>query len=464
MPYLFWGEAPMKTTGESKPSQLGHDYEVRSGGQKVSKVVHESLTLDQYYYASLENTQERDQSQVVGRYFDAQRKKLEEATKKSSSSTPVSPDIMSKKQILMVNQLWIWVLYDDTIITSTTHQPDDAQITFLQRILNKLRDQNGNSEFLVSDIVGLIMDTAANLFDAQEIEITNAEKGKRSPMEIFRESIQQVRDQETILFDTFFKSLKRSDDEKKGKKPTRGEQVWDLLYKWSRDNPYEDIEVETGLLAEIKDILDELNMLRNLAQDQIHVGALWEKATGKPEWNRPVTPSEREEQIKDMIEDVRSVQDSINSLLDLKQKEATIVEAKATRRQSDSVMVFTVVTIVFLPASFLVSLFALNVADYPHEDGAVTYQGRWIFPIIFVASLGFSLVFVPFAFNASLLKVLVKQKAEKHWNEMKKRENNQTRNQQDPADGETRSLAGQDQQDKDPEPPMKMDPNNADNV
>ncbi|KAJ5703809.1 hypothetical protein N7493_010947 [Penicillium malachiteum] len=78
-----------------------------------------------------------------------------------------------------------------------------------------------------------------------------------------------------------------------------------------------------------------------------------------------------------MIGDVESVQEALKSLLDLKQKEATVIEAQTTRQQSDSVMVFTVVTIIFiltsdktkLPASFLASLFALNVDEFPHENG-----------------------------------------------------------------------------------------------
>lgn len=52
------------------------------------------MTLDQYYYATLDDTQERDDSQVVSRYLDWEREK----------NAPKEP------QILMVDQLWLWII------------------------------------------------------------------------------------------------------------------------------------------------------------------------------------------------------------------------------------------------------------------------------------------------------------------------------------------------------------------
>lgn len=110
--------------------------------------------------------------------------------------------------------------------------------------------------------------------------------------------------------------------------------------------------METQLLDEVKDILDELNILKTLAQDQKVVDDLW-KSFSKIPGNRHLSPLETKEDIESMIEDAKSVQSAINTLLDLKQKEATILEAQATRRQSDAVMVFTVVTIIFVSSTFI---------------------------------------------------------------------------------------------------------------
>ncbi|OQE43597.1 hypothetical protein PENCOP_c003G00514 [Penicillium coprophilum] len=124
-----------------------------------------------------------------------------------------------------------------------------------------------------------------------------------------------------------------------------------------------------------------------------------------------------------MIGDAQGVQEAIKSLLDLKQREATIIEARTTRQQSDSVMVFTVVTIIFvgvslrtfaclatdqrqnrLPASFLASFFALNIKEFPHEGETVAYKSSWVIPIIFGVAVAFFLAAVPFALRVDAFK------------------------------------------------------------
>lgn len=91
-----------------------------------------------------------------------------------------------------------------------------------------------------------------------------------------------------------------------------------------------------------------------------------------------------------LVEEAETVHDSINLLLDLRQKQASIKEAEFGRiqandsaRQSNSILIFTIITIVFLPLSFLSSLFALDISIFPHESGDVKYEGRWLFPILF---------------------------------------------------------------------------------
>lgn len=243
----------------------------------------------------------------------------------------------------------------------------------MQRVLNNLQAQNGKTVSSIFDIAEYIIATAASLFNAQDIEIDNSDDGKRSPLEIFRESIQHVvsevikarkiprranknlkRDEETRLFREFRLSLVSSKQDKfstnnnTSRTHNRPEKRWRQL---GPENPYEDISIETGLLDEVKDILDELNILKNLAIDQKAVYERWKSVSGMEDYTH-LGPSETKEDIDDMIEDAKSVQSAINTLLDLKQKEATILEAQAARRQSDAVMVFTTVTIIFVSPSY----------------------------------------------------------------------------------------------------------------
>ncbi|KAI5917325.1 hypothetical protein F4810DRAFT_696972 [Camillea tinctor] len=84
-----------------------------------------------------------------------------------------------------------------------------------------------------------------------------------------------------------------------------------------------------------------------------------------------------------MIQEADTVTSYINTLLDLRQAEYSRTQANDSAKQANIIFVFTVVTIVFLPLSFLSSLFVLDITSFPHEGGDLKYEGRWIFPILF---------------------------------------------------------------------------------
>lgn len=97
-------------------------------------------------------------------------------------------------------------------------------------------------------------------------------------------------------------------------------------------------------------------MLKNLAEDQEGVWKqFWVPGTTPRTTYTYDTPSEIKGEIEEMIKEAEFVQQAIDTLLDLKQKQANITEAQYTRKQSDdtatqsdTVMVFTVVTILFV--------------------------------------------------------------------------------------------------------------------
>jgi hypothetical protein len=85
-------------------------------------------------------------------------------------------------------------------------------------------------------------------------------------------------------------------------------------------------------------------------------------------------------------------------MLDLKQKHANAFEARfardqaaGTARQSQTIMVFTIVTIVFLPLSFIAAFFAINVREFPRLDGQsslpLAYVSKYMFGIGFAVSI-----------------------------------------------------------------------------
>jgi hypothetical protein len=92
----------------------------------VDDIVQNFMTLDQYYYASLDNTAARDNDQVLGRYTKRKREEQKEKEKKQregrkdnkkEARNKIDEDKEEKQavKILTVNQLWLWIL-DESMV------------------------------------------------------------------------------------------------------------------------------------------------------------------------------------------------------------------------------------------------------------------------------------------------------------------------------------------------------------
>ena len=174
-----------------------------------------------------------------------------------------------------------------------------------------------------------------------------------------------------------------------------------------------DIGHETDLLAETKDIRDELNMIAKVLEDQRQVlpdleasisdiyredkRSLWDVRKRFKDQMKAI-----EMNIKDidrMDKQAERIYSSITDMLDLKQKHANAFEARfardqaaGTARQGQTIMVFTIVTIIFLPLSFIAAFFTINVAEFPRAaDGSESlplgYVSKYMFGIGFAISI-----------------------------------------------------------------------------
>ncbi|KAJ6020907.1 Mg2+ transporter protein CorA-like/Zinc transport protein ZntB [Penicillium herquei] len=397
---------PFLTLGKLAPE---HHISPQSASQ-------EPMTLDQYFYPTIEDTDKRDNDQVVSRYLERVKNHADQENADGRNEKARSPGAPStevdQKTILIVDQVWMWILDGSTIITTSLKPPNQREDILSAGIRDFVMSNQSKSSLervtSMNSMIEVVLGVATGLFIERIIPIEKRlaeEKPEmKSALEIFRESIRTVANTETDLFGDFMESL---ENEKKNP-PQRYHKGWidDMP-----ENPYHVISEEARLLDEIKDIHDELNMLRTLAESQQHV---WEQAFQTKEldsftyfqFNDTCTPNMVLRDIQDMISEAEKVQESINTLLDLRQKQASIKEAEFGRQQANDtskqaniVMVFTLVTIVFLPLSFLSSVFALNVTDFPHASGSVEYQAWWIFPILFGVSTGVSIPFMVLAFN-----------------------------------------------------------------
>ena len=73
------------------------------------------ITLDQFYYTTISDTEDRDQDQVLSRYLQARK---EEASQRKKQET-MKPQNKGEKDemeesILAVDQLWLWVIDEGT--------------------------------------------------------------------------------------------------------------------------------------------------------------------------------------------------------------------------------------------------------------------------------------------------------------------------------------------------------------
>lgn len=70
-------------------------------------------------------------------------------------------------------------------------------------------------------------------------------------------------------------------------------------------------------------------------------------------------------------------------------------------------MVFTIVTIVFLPMSFIAAVFAIPVRDFPHIDGAPSIPFSYVSKIMFGVGLAISIPLIAVAFTLNNLGLFV---------------------------------------------------------
>ncbi|KAK1711763.1 hypothetical protein BDP67DRAFT_566638 [Colletotrichum lupini] len=146
------------------------------------------------------------------------------------------------------------------------------------------------------------------------------------------------------------------------------------------------------LSSRIKDIRDELNILKAVAQYQRDVQREMQKLPGSQEAG--LSASHVVNDIKEMDKVADRIQTSVNNTLSLQQTTVSLEmsmaandQSKLSMKQGKTLMVFTVVTILFLPLSFLTSLFAIDANSFMEALG-------WIFVVIFSVSIAF---FIPLA-------------------------------------------------------------------
>lgn len=445
LPYLHWEtdenrrsltesiKAPPGNTSSLEDSQMWqipkdilllHGYPVAR-----STDLHPRRTLDQFKHHSTD-TDPQDVDQVVYRYCYNNKQEL---------------------KIYMVDQLWLFTigdllitcfperwgqprrdalnLFDGVVedINSTTRPPirnvHELATLITERCCGIFdRHQWGNDELLFAEMfelsIGLLTRKETALFRRFKSDSVVAAHWLRAHGKNSAIYEQQLIDaQEAYASEHELYTTEDSDT------PTLKKDGWRERDIDAEEfvNKLLNIDEEAALLVECKDIQDELDILANVLRQQQQVLKNMEeefRASKLIPYNQRLDLygklGEQQRNVGADILDItrmsrqaKSVNDNLTQVLDLKQKHANAVEARfqryqaqETTRQGQTIMVFTVVTIVFLPLSFLASLFTINIIEFPRPNNADAGELHlaWVLKYVLGIGLGVSVPLILFAF------------------------------------------------------------------
>jgi Mg2+ and Co2+ transporter CorA len=411
-------------------------------GSQVS--LHVRRTLDQFFYHNID-TQSRDCDQVVYRY---QRNRAEDED--------VDP------KIFMVDQLWMWTLGKDLIVTSFPQrwqQPRNDPLNVLDGIIEDINSKTRDPVRNVYDLAMMIAGRCSGVFDRHRVGDEEYQF-----LDMFESSIGDATERETILFKEFNTASAQASawlqhhrrpnrfsrhleaEERQREQQNRRQMphhththalvdppIKEEQFHYNDDSSHAhaplfvdnllDIGAETDLLAEIKDIRDELNMIGKVLEDQRNVLPDLEGAIADIYHDEGKHQGDMKKRFRDMLKTIDThirdlermdiqaerIYKSITDLLDLKQKHANAFEARfardqaaGTARQSQTIMVFTIVTIIFLPLSFIAALFTINIEEFPRKPNGdepllpMAYVMKFMFGIGLAISIPFIAIALSF--------------------------------------------------------------------
>ncbi|KAF1986185.1 hypothetical protein K402DRAFT_394037 [Aulographum hederae CBS 113979] len=366
------------------------------GSGRTLLEAHMPLTLDEYCSPALTRDvlDRRNTDQVLGRLTrwkeEKQEKELFKDEKevgttlrdelcllwRARKKTNATGDPNPPKIVVTVHQAWIWKI-DDEIIAALQEQ-----------IRQKIDNYNSGSDAfsMLGELVGEKWTIIALLF-SRIVELFDdpAGGGPAEPL------LKRYGNAISILSEDVNEYVRNTSIEK--------------LH----------VEQEKGFFHQINDIREELSMIRSVLAEQEEVwkefmSLQWpnlgpgkhqemknanirdlvlakaEQDAWRQIWQPQAKYQKYRRQIARLEEDAERVERNITIKLDLMQKHASMKESHSASMMSAAVFGFTIITIIFTPLSFMVSLFALPMKEFnqgkepKNKDGLykTNYVGTWI--------------------------------------------------------------------------------------
>ena len=387
-----------------------------------SSSIHVRRTLDQYGFPSLRDIEARDNDQVLYKKTRPA-KAASQALPPTNSHREMRRRAKSERRqvktletgtacVLMVDQLWCWVLAEDLIVTFFSPKEggegDDS-------------GSHSQADVLTNIHKAVNGDYATQLDDCYDFAALVASHCVKALLESGDPSLQIFR-----IFEEYISEL--TEDQVKSYKQFRDtHRVEELSVRKGNPLPqFLDNSKDLNNLLELRDIEDELTTIQKLiGEQQKVVGEMLKQyrvlnnTTGKGKLGTSFlmdlenTLDDYDEQVAGMLKSSEVAQQSYSQLLDMKQKHSNIIEAHMAREQTEtaaeqsrSVMIFTIITIIFLPLSFFSSIFGMNVKDWSGTETNPTLE--YVLLLMGFVSLGVILLALLAAFHGVVRKILLK--------------------------------------------------------
>ncbi|RSL54941.1 hypothetical protein CEP53_007276 [Fusarium sp. AF-6] len=393
--------AEVRTSDKYKPQSPGfrHKFELEqmSRPYKRLKGLHRSQTLDASYYDTLTDADlmERDKDQVVLKWLESA---TERGKKRHGDGKPVKgpdekdqnkPEPLSmteadgsqstklkfkktdasevdfgenirdpnkQARLLMVHQLWLWKLDKDTIITAF---PDRYHRGVEDTLFDTIRQGGIHSYTDPHELIEDILFESVTFLE----EFQYAGLGIHV-LDIFDSSIAECSQEEAKRFDEFSESIDPDG----------------AVDKTS------DITSEINLISKCKDIRDELHLILRIFETQQNVV----KKFSDLFWPKKVASKLNQAFIDDcgvghLIERTKALDGHANRtlqaldyLVQIKQAQSSLDEAQSAGQLNKAIWIFTLVTVIFTPLSFMTSLFAIPFTYHPqNSEGEIRVEEGW---------------------------------------------------------------------------------------
>jgi hypothetical protein len=340
--------------------------------------LHDRRTLDQSYFYNLRNVAHRDCDQVIG----------QNTLRKEENN----PD--QSRKMMMVDQLWMWVVDNNTLITSfpETGPSGDVEADILTRLMKQIPRAIQQGLKSMNGLIALIVDHCSGVFHCSDIHPDLAF------FEFFADDIGAAKDELDSMSRRFRETSANVDSMWANDKATPADMSRELHKLFT-------IKQEIELMAKVEKIIADLNKIDFLCSQQEDVT------------NSLVKVSKASRSLSDLCETIRhrrsawagmaitakSIYNSLRDLLDLKQRHANVSEARTARYQIEmsarhgrSILLFTIITIIFLPMSVIATMLGMNITELNEQNKLRMWFASLI---LFPPSLVIAIVSLALAFG-----------------------------------------------------------------